>query len=105
MITVDLRQLVLVLDDDDDHRGGHARRDGLHLDATGVQHSAGKSATARARSCRRRPCPRRVQPSRTHFPHTAGVNGPGPWTPGVGKGIELLAPLAFPHNSVGGNIF
>ena len=66
VITVDVRQLVLVLDDDDDRRRGRARRDGLHLDATYMQHSAGKRATARVRSCRRRPCPRRGWPS-SHY--------------------------------------
>ena len=64
MITVDLSQPDLVLSDDDDRRRGRARLHGLYLDATDMQHSAGKRATARVRSCRRRPCPRRGWPPR-----------------------------------------
>ena len=64
VITVDLRRPDLMLDDDDDRLRGRARRDGIHLYATDMQHSAGKRAAARVRSCRRRPCPRRGWPPR-----------------------------------------
>ena len=83
MITVDLRQLVLVLDDEHNHRDGHGGRNGLHLDATDVQHSAGKRATARVRSCRRRPCPRRGWPSSYIFPLVRSLTVKA----GVAKGI------------------
>ena len=56
-ITVDLRELVLVLDDEHDHCVGRARLQRAHEIATGVQHSAGKRSTSRARSCGRC-CPR-----------------------------------------------
>ena len=48
-ITMDLRELVLVLDDEHDHRVGRARLQRAHEIATGVQHSAGKRSTSRAR--------------------------------------------------------
>ena len=64
VITVNLRQPDLMLDDDDDRRRGRDRRDGICLYATDMQHSAGKRAAARVRSCRRRPCPRRGWPPR-----------------------------------------
>ena len=47
-ITVDLRELVLVLGHEHDHRAGRARPQGAHEISTGVQHSAGKRSTSRA---------------------------------------------------------
>ena len=82
VITVNLRQPDLMLDDDDDRRRGRDRRDGICLYATDMQHSTGKRAAALVRSCRRRPCPRRGWPPRIN-PRLALM---ALW-PHVGRGV------------------
>ena len=75
VITVNLRQPDLMLDDDDNRRRGRDRRDGICRYATDMQHSAGKRAAARVRSCRRRPCPRRGWPPRINPSHGSWHSG------------------------------
>ena len=92
VITVDLREPDIVLDDEHDHCGGHARRDGLHLDATGVQQGErgewGLKATrgGESRQTRNRQAPRAVRGSRQAEWCWRVLRAGGPMR-GVGAGV------------------
>ena len=107
VITVNLRQPDLMLDDDDDRRRGRDRRDGICLYATDMQHSTGKRAAALVRSCRRRPCPRRgwpprINPRLAHGTLASCGKGGLPYPTDKGAGV-LLAVTSRPSvGAVGG---
>ena len=83
VITVNLRQPDLMLDDDDDRRRGRDRRDGICLYATDMQHSTGKRAAALVRSCRRRPSPTAGMAASNE----SQIGSWGPLWPHVGRGV------------------